>query len=134
MHFSLFVIVCVIGQIYSMTTIPPSHRPHVHESNEFDQALFYYDALSHQMVMKRGNHCYVEKLRNIQRPLVHTTDGLMQLENNLMFLVAKGNHTLMSHGDVLASSVHVEHMCAGLDVYKVSIAHHHHTTTMSPIV
>ncbi|XP_033759335.1 uncharacterized protein LOC117341589 [Pecten maximus] len=131
------IALCLIGQVYTMTTIPPnhSHSPHVHESNEFDQALFYYDALSHEMVMKRGQQCYIERVRGSYRPQVHTPEGLLKMEDNLMFLVAKGNHTQMSHADVKALSVHVETMCAGLDVFVVSPNHyHHHTTTMSPIV
>ncbi|OWF35678.1 uncharacterized protein LOC110442637 [Mizuhopecten yessoensis] len=135
MYCALAVVVCLIGQICCMTTIPPStHHPHrPHESNEFDQALFYYDALSHQMVMKRGDTCYIEKLKMSTRPQVHTTDGILKLENDLMVLVAKGNHTQMSHDDVLKLSIHVEHMCASQDVFVVSRPHHHHTTTMMPI-
>ncbi|XP_069122543.1 uncharacterized protein [Argopecten irradians] len=134
MYCALAVALCLIGQIYTMTTIPSTHRPHIHESNEFDQALFYYDALSHEMVMKRGHQCYIQKLRVSSRPQVHTEAGLLKLEDSLMILVAKGNHTLMNHNDVKALSVHVETMCSGLPVYVVSPLHHYHTTTMAPIV
>ncbi|XP_033733255.1 uncharacterized protein LOC117322446 [Pecten maximus] len=129
MYCVLVVAVCLFGQICGMTTFTPTtHRHHVHESNEFDQGLFYYDAKSHQMVMKLGSRCYIEKLKASQRPQVHTTDGLLKMESNLMFLVAKGTQTQMSHDDVNDLSMHVEHMCAGQDVFVVSHPHHGHTT------
>ncbi|XP_069120104.1 uncharacterized protein [Argopecten irradians] len=126
---------CLVGQICGMTTVSPTGHHHVHESNEFDQGLFYYDARSHQMVLKLGGKCYIERLKGSVRPQVHTTDGLMKLEGNLMYLVAKGTHTQMSHDDLNDLSVHVEHMCSGLDVFTVAHPHHHTTmpTTMGVI-
>ncbi|XP_060063174.1 uncharacterized protein LOC132543675 [Ylistrum balloti] len=134
MYCVLAISVCLFGQVLSATTmIPSTHRPHHHEPNEFDQGLFYYDALSHQMVMKLGSNCYIEKLKASQRPQVHTTDGLLKLESNLMFLVAKGTKTQMGHDEVNSLSVHLEHMCGGQDVFVVSHPHHHQTTTMGII-
>ncbi|OWF35679.1 uncharacterized protein LOC110442638 [Mizuhopecten yessoensis] len=134
MNCALVIAVCLIGQILGMTTIPsPTHHHHAHESNEFDSAMFYYDAHSHEMVMKLGQNCYIEKLKTSVRPQVHTPEGLLSMENNLMFLVAKGVHKQMSHDDVNGLSMHVESMCAGQDVFVVSRPHHHHSTTVGVI-
>ncbi|XP_060063182.1 uncharacterized protein LOC132543683 [Ylistrum balloti] len=128
----VFVAVCVIGQIYAATTVKPHH--HAHESNELDPTLFYYDAASNYLVMKLADNCYLEKFSTHHGINVHTEEGLLAAETRLMFLVSKGTKHPMSHDQVNHLSQHVEHMCAGASVYTVSGAHHHHTTTMAPMI
>ncbi|XP_021342001.1 uncharacterized protein LOC110442635 isoform X2 [Mizuhopecten yessoensis] len=104
----------------------------VNDANEFDQALFFYDAPTHQLAMKLGHYCYLHGVTSSQQPLIHTADGLIKFESILMYLVAAGMHTQMTHEDAKTLSRDVEHFCAGHDILVLKRIHH--STTKSTIV
>ncbi|OWF35675.1 uncharacterized protein LOC110442636 [Mizuhopecten yessoensis] len=149
MYWSLAVAVCLIGQISGFTVFQETATPsfldelttqepmppttqRVIDANEFDQALFLYDAPTHQLVMKLGHYCYIHGVTSSSQQLVHTADGLLKFESILMYLVAAGMHTQMTHADAKRLSVPIEHFCRGHDIQVVSRIHH--STTKSTIV
>ncbi|OWF36593.1 uncharacterized protein LOC110441461 [Mizuhopecten yessoensis] len=109
------------------TAHPTTHRPV--DSNEFDTATFYYDALSHTMVMHLGS-CYLMKLSAAQQQSVHTQHGLKSIELSLMRIAVNGQKTKITHDQVVAMSVHLSHMCPSQNNFLLHHVVHHHTTTV----
>ncbi|XP_069120352.1 uncharacterized protein [Argopecten irradians] len=114
------------------TTLHHGHQhttqPPMANSNEFDTATFYYDALSHTMVMHLGT-CYLMKLSSTQQHLVHTQHGLKTIEYMLMRSVINGQRTTLTHEQVVSMSVHLSHMCPAKNNFLVHGGFHHTTTT-----
>ncbi|KAL4227876.1 hypothetical protein ACF0H5_013317 [Mactra antiquata] len=103
---SCLVFAATFTNVNGATTMMPTGNGthHHHESNEIEQFSFNYDGRSHMLLVVKGSQCYIWRLTDTQRQMVHTDDGLRQIEIQVIRDIDSSMYTTVP-GDILSSSI-----------------------------
>ncbi|KAL4227877.1 hypothetical protein ACF0H5_013318 [Mactra antiquata] len=92
----------VNGETTMMPTGNGTH--HHHESNEMEQFSFNYDGRTHMLLVVKGSQCYIWRLTDLQKQMVHTDDGLRQIEIQVIRDIDSAMYTTVPR-DILSNSI-----------------------------